>query len=374
MPADRLTDRALGRATLARQFLLNRSDASALEMIEHLCGLQAQAPDPPYFALWCRLQGFRPEDLASLVENRDVVRIVAMRGTVFALSARDALTLRPLTQRILDQDLHTNTQHRENLRGIDVHALAAAGRELTADGPLTAVQMRPLLESRFPGRDGASLAHGIRGVVPMVQVPPRGVWGKSGPPALVPLESWVDAKLDAAPDVDAVMLRYLAAFGPASVKDAQAWSGLTGLGEIFDRLRPRLRVYLAESGAELFDLPEFPRPESDTAVPVRILAPFDNVLLSHADRTRIVDPEVRARIITQNGIVKPAVLVNGRVVGFASTTRKNGCAVLNVEPLKKIASRNRDSVVAEGRRLLKFVHPDAETREVRFVNGRDGLM
>lgn len=208
----------------------------------------------------------------------------------------------------------------------------------------------------------------------MVQVPPRGVWGRSGAPALTALEEWVGRPLNPAPDIESVMLRYLAAFGPASAKDAQAWSGLTGLGEVFDRLRSRLRVFTAESGAELFDLPDAPRPDAGVAAPVRILAPFDNVLLSHADRTRIVDDEARRQIITQNGIVKPAVLVDGRVVALTSTTRQGGVAVLQVEPLTKISVRNRSAVEAEGRRLLKFAHPDAETRDVRFVDGRGGLM
>lgn len=320
------------------------------------------------------MKDFDPFTLSDLLEKREAVRIVAMRGTVFLLSARDALTLRPLTQPILDHDIHTNAQHREHLKGIDVDALAAAGRAIVANGPLTQPQMRPLLEERFPGRSGAALAHGIRGLVPMVQVPPRGVWGKSGPSALTPLDIWVGRELDSTPDIDAVILRYLAAFGPASPKDAQAWSGLTGLREVFDRLRPRLRVLRSEKGIELFDLPGAPRPDADVAVPVRILSPFDNVLLSHADRSRIVDAEVKARLFTINGIVKSAVLVGGRVVASTSVFRKGGAAVMEVEPLRKIAKSHRTSVAAEGRRLLKFAHPDAEERDVRFTDEHGGLM
>lgn len=371
---ERISNRALVRATLDRQALLVRSDLSALDMVEHLCGLQAQAPDPPYYALWARMKGFDPSALSSLLEDRSAVRIVAMRGTVFLLSARDALKFRPLTQRILDNDIHTNTQHRVHLKGVDVGALGEAGRAVVADGPLTQLEMRPLLEARFPGRDGAALAHGVRGLVPMVQVPPRGVWGKTGPPALTPLDDWVGEPLDPAPAIDAVILRYLAAFGPASTKDAQAWSGLTGLGEVLGRLRPRLRVFRSEQGVELFDLPDAPRPGADASVPVRILAPFDNMLLSHADRSRIIDADVKARIFTINGIVKSAVVVGGRVVASAYVSRQGATAILEVEPLRKIAKTNRTSVAAEGRRLLKFAHPEAETREVRFTDEHDGLM
>ncbi|NLE82368.1 MAG: winged helix DNA-binding domain-containing protein [Rhodococcus sp.] len=374
MTAERMSNRSLGRATLARQSLLTRSEVPVMDMIEHLCGLQAQAPDPPYYALWARMKHFDPSVLAGLLEDRSAVRIVAMRGTVFLLSARDALKFRPLTQRILDNDLHTNTQHRVHLKGVDVGALGEAGRAVVADGPLTQLEMRPLLEARFPGRDGAALAHGVRGLVPMVQVPPRGVWGKSGPPALTPLDDWVGEPLDPAPDIDGVVLRYLAAFGPVSTKDVQAWSGLTGLGEVMERLRPRLRVFTGEQGAELFDLPDAPRPDADASTPVRILAPFDNMLLSHADRSRIMDADVKARIFTVNGIVKSAVVVGGRVVASANVSRRGTAAILEVEPLRKIAKTNRTSVAAEGRRLLKFAHPDAETREVRFTDEHGGLM
>ncbi|MHA4848836.1 winged helix DNA-binding domain-containing protein [Rhodococcus sp. MSC1_016] len=368
MGSERMSDRALGRATLARQGLLRRTGTPALEMIEHLCGLQAQAPMPPYFALWARIEKFRPDALSELIERREVVRIVAMRGTVFALSAADALTFRPLVQPLLDRDLRTNTQYRAHLDGIDVAALAAAGRDLVRDRPRTQLQMRPLLEERFPGRDGAALAHGVRGLVPMVQVPPRGLWGRSGQPALATLESWVGQPLDPAPSLRTMVLRYLAAFGPASALDAQAWSGLTRLGEILDELRPQLRVFTAESGTELFDLPDAPRPEAGVPAPVRILAPFDNVLLSHADRRRILDDEVRKRVFTQNGIIKPAVLVGGRVAGFTTTTVGKDAVILEVEPLTTIAKSHRPAIEAEGRRLLKFAHPEAVTREVRFTD------
>ncbi|WP_420855003.1 winged helix DNA-binding domain-containing protein [Rhodococcus pseudokoreensis] len=368
MGSERMSNRALGWATLARQSLLSRSELSPLDMIEHLCGLQAQAPAPPYFALWARLRRFRAESLSDLVENRAVVRIVALRGTVFALSASDALTFRPLAQPLLDRDLHTNTQHRSSLDGIDLDALAAAGRDLVRDEPRTQSQMRPLLEQRFPGRDGAALAHGVRGLVPMVQVPPRGLWGRSGQPALATLESWVGRPLSAAPCIDTMLLRYLAAFGPATARDAQAWSGLTRLGEVLDRLRPGLRVFAGESGPELFDLPDAPRPDPGTPAPVRILAPFDNVLLSHADRGRLVDDDVRKKIFTQNGIVKPAVLVNGRVAAFTTTVVEKSRAVLEVEPLATIAKTHRTAIEAEGRRLLKFAHPEATERAVRITS------
>lgn len=368
-----LTSRALGRATLARQHLLRRSDSDPLSMVEHLLGLQAQAPTPPYYALWTRLRGFRPEALSCLIESRAVVRIVLMRGTVFAVSAADARVLRPWVQPLLDRDLDTNTQHAPGLKGVDRVALAAAARKLLRDTPRSAQELRPLLADRFPGADPSALAHGVRALLPLVQVPPRGLWGRSGQPRLAVLDDW--AGPDGAsepPRPDGLILRYLAAFGPASVRDAQAWSGLTRLSEIFERLRPGLVEFRNERGVELFDLADAPRPDPSTPAPVRILAPFDNVLLSHADRSRIVSDDDRRRIVTQNGIVRPAVLVGGTVAGNAQVMRTGSVAVLEVSPWRRLTAANRSAIEAEGTRLLRFAEPAASAHEVRFVSDTAG--
>ncbi|WP_238071999.1 DNA glycosylase AlkZ-like family protein, partial [Rhodococcus zopfii] len=244
-----LTTRELGRATLARQHLLRRSDLEPLPMIEHLLGLQAQAPVPPYLALWTRIRGFSADFLSELIASRAVVRIVLMRGTIFAVSAADAAALRPWVQPLLDRDLDVNTAYASALAGVDRDALAAAGRDLVRDVPRSQQELQPLLAERFPGRDPKALAHGVRGLVPMVQVPPRGLWGRSGQPRLAALDEWT-GRPQAVPDPDSLLLRYLGAFGPASVRDAQAWCGLTRLDEVFERLRPRLEVFRDERGVE----------------------------------------------------------------------------------------------------------------------------
>ncbi|QNG21204.1 winged helix DNA-binding domain-containing protein [Rhodococcus triatomae] len=361
-----MSQRALGRATLARQHLLARSTDGVLDVVEHLCGLQAQAPDPPYYALWARVRGFRPERLADLIEHREVVRIVSMRGTVHAMSARDALAFRPLVQPLLDLDVRTNPQYRDHLAEVDLAALAAAGRELLAERPRTAAQLRPLLTERFPGVDARSLTHGVRGLLALVQVPPRGIWGRSGAPAWAPLDQWVGQAPAAAP-VEELVRRYLAAYGPAGPKDAQAWSGLGRLTEVFDRLRPELEVFTTESGTEVFDLPGAPRPDQDTPAPVRILAPFDSAILAHADRTRILDDDVRRQLFTVNGIVESAVLVDGRGVGFVRIETDRAGARLDVRLLRPVTARRRTSIEAEGRRLLRFARPDVTDAQVRFV-------
>ena len=187
-----LSRRALNRALLARQHLLERQPAamgSVLAMVEHLVGLQAQAPFPPYYGLLARLDGFRPEDLASLLISRDVVRIALMRGTIHLVSADDALTLRPLVQPVLDRALASNFGKR--LPGVDLAAVAVAGQVLTTEDPLTFAELGELLTQDWPGQPADALAQVVRARVPLVQVPPRAVWGKSGLARHTPADVWL---------------------------------------------------------------------------------------------------------------------------------------------------------------------------------------
>ncbi len=360
-----LSTRALNRATLARQSLIERSPMAPKAMVEHLVGMQA--PLPPYFGLWSRLESFQPDVLSHLVIDRTVVRIVVMRGTVHLVTAADACVLRPLVQPIMDRDLRTNMTYSRALHGIDFADLATAGRELLEERPRTMVELRPLLSARWPDHDPASLAHGVRDLLPLVQVPPRGVWGRSGQPSCTTLEAWTGKSLDGEPSIDEVILRYLAAFGPASVRDAQVWSGLTRLSEVFNRLRPQLMTFANEDGIELFDVPDAPRPEADMPVPVRILAPFDNVLISYADRRRVLSELYRKLIFTHNGLVKSTVLVDGFVVGYSAITRIRKLATLTIELFEPIPVRDREEIAAEGQRLIAFADPSAGSYEIAFT-------
>ena len=163
------------------------------------------------------------------------------------------------------------------------------------------------------------------------------------------------------------MLRYVAAFGPATVADAQAWSGLTGLREVVGRLRPQLRTFRDEQGRELFDLPDAPRPDPDTPVPVRLVAEFDNLILSHADRSRIIGDAARQRIFTKNGIFPGTVLAGGYVAGMWRISRSRGTAVLAVELFGPLSARDRDALEAEGARLLSFAAAEAAGHDIRYA-------
>jgi hypothetical protein len=347
--ADVLSPRALNRALLGRQMLLRRAEISVDEALERLVGMQAQAPNPPYLGLWTRLEGFRLDDLARRVRDRRAVRIALMRSTIFLVTARDCLALRPVLADALKS--WAMGVHGKGLAGVDLDALAAAGRALA---------------ERWPDADPSALGNMVRNLVPLVQVPPRGLWGESGPAAHTTAEAWLGRPLDAEPSVDAMVLRYLAAFGPATARDAQHWSGLKRLGPVLDRLRPRLRTFRDEGGAELFDLPDAPRPDADTPAPVRFLPEFDNVLLSHADRARIITEERRKRVFTINGIIRPTILVDGLVTGMWKMERERDAATLVVQPFEPLSAPDRAALEDEGLRLLSFAAADAERRDVRF--------
>jgi hypothetical protein len=359
-----LSLRALNRATLERQMLLDRRKLSAEEAIEHLVGMQAQAPAPPYVGLWTRLEGFQPDELSDLILERRAVRVALMRNTVHLVSARDCLKLRPLVQPVIDRGLHA---HRAGIEGVDVPELVASGRALLEERPRTAKELGVLLQKRWPEHDPASLAHAIRHLVPLVQVPPRGLWRKRGPAAHTTAESWLGRPLDPNPSLEELVLRYLGAFGPASVRDVQTWSGLTRLGEVVERLRPRLVAFRDEHGRELFDLPDAPRPDPDVQAPPRFLPEFDNLILSHADRTRVIAEEYRKALASRNGMVPAAVLVDGFVRGTWRVEKTRGKASLVIDLFEPLPRSDLDALTEEGVRLVRFVGEDVESFEVRIL-------
>ena len=378
MGPDLLTRRALNRALLERQHLLRRAPVTAptgtdrggqvTALVEHLVGMQAQAPFPPYFGLLSRLEDFRAADLADLLVSRDVVRIGLMRGTIHLVSARDCLTLRPLVQPVLDRAL--STTFGRQLAGADVRAVASAGRELVEERPLTFAELGGLLAGPWPDHPPAALAQAVRALVPLVQVPPRAVWGKAGQARHTSAESWLGRPLDVDPSLESLVERYLAAFGPAAVADVQAWSGLTRLREVTDRMGPGLRVFRDEDGRELLDLPDAPRPSPDTPAPVRLVAEYDNLILSHADRTRIMSETQRKRLFSvPNGVFPGTVLVDGFVAGMWRVSRSRTAATLTVELFDEpVSGPDRDALTSEAGRVLAFAAPQAGPHEVRFAS------
>ncbi|MEU6017142.1 winged helix DNA-binding domain-containing protein [Streptomyces sp. NPDC047515] len=374
-----LSPRALGRATLERQLLPRRTTMSAKGAVEHLVGLQAQNTKPPYYQLLARLDGFDPAELAGLMESREVVRIVTLRSTIHLHTAADALTLRPLVQAARDRELRT---FREGLVGVDPDRLTTIVRKFVEERPRTPREIREALLAEWPDADAQSLGVAARCLLPLVQVTPRGVWGRSGGIALTTAEHWLGSPSGPVPAPGATVLRYLGAFGPASVRDLQAWSGLTRMREVLERLRPRLITFRDENGVELFDLPDAPRPDEDTPAPPRFLPEFDNVLLGHADRSRVIPPRYRGR----NGNGNQAygtVLVDGFLaaiwrLGDGSGSRPGSgvrsgsgrAAALTVQPLGRLSRADRDAVTEEAVRMLSTM-TRAGTDAVTTANGYD---
>ncbi|MFD6997819.1 winged helix DNA-binding domain-containing protein [Streptomyces mirabilis] len=354
-----LDPRALNRATLARQLLLRRSAGRGVtDAVRHLVGLQAQNVKPPYYALAARLEGFRPEELSTAMDDRAVVRIVTLRSTIHTHTADDALTLRPLVQGARDRELNN---FRKGLAGVDLDRLAVVARELVEAEPRTMKQLREELLVHWPDADPFALSVAARCRLPLVQVTPRGLWGRSGQVALTTAEHWLGRPTEPSPGPDAAVLRYLAAFGPASVKDMQTWAGLTRLREAFERLRPRLLTFRDENGVELFDLPDGPRPDADTPAPPRFLPEFDNLLLSHADRSRVVPAGLKGRTWAGNQAYC-TLLVDGFLAGL---WRLEG-DVLTIEPFGRLTKVQREEVVAEAEGLLRTLSGASASYDIRF--------
>ncbi|MGQ0841792.1 winged helix DNA-binding domain-containing protein [Actinokineospora sp.] len=361
-----LTRQALNRALLARQLLLRRERLDAATAIERLVGMQAQAPNPPYVGLWSRLAEFDFAELAGLVERREVVRIALMRSTIHLVTARDCAPLRAVLQPVLDRGFRSVIGAKFD--GLDLDAVANAGRELVATEPMTFAELARRLAPRWPDHDPARLAGVVRTRVPLVQVPPRGLWGVGGSALHTTADAWLGERPAPTLTVDELVLRYLAAFGPASAADVQAWSGLTRLREVLDRLGPRLRTFRDESGRELHDLPDAPRPDPDTPAPARFVTDYDNLLLSHADRTRVIADEHRKPVIggSGNGIVRATILVDGRVRGMWRVDRTRDTATLVIEPFTALSTTDTEALAAEGHRLLAATDPAART-DVHFT-------
>ncbi|SEF37740.1 Winged helix DNA-binding domain-containing protein [Amycolatopsis pretoriensis] len=352
---------ALNRATLARQLLLDRAELPVHDAVAHLGGLQAQEPQEPFTGLWARLRRFDPAVLSDLLTERRVVRTHLMRRTVHLLTAEDVLAWRTrfdamLRQRVLGV-------YRRELDGVDLDELAAAGREVLADGePRSMGDLARAVAGRWPSAGPRPLGEMlVAALIPVAQLPPRGLWRVKAGVRNLPLAAWLGRDVDPLDPGDAVgralVRRYLAAYGPAATADLRAWSGLAGLPAAVKAVRDDLVVFRDERGRELLDLPDAPRPDPGTPAPVRFLPAFDNAILGYDDRTRVIDDTHRLLSVAGERVV----LVDGRV----SATWKVENATVVVQPLRKLAKSERREVTEEGSALASFLS-DGESEAVRL--------
>lgn len=337
-----------------------------VDMVEHLVGLQSQTTQSWYVGLWDRLTDFDAAAFGRLLEEKVVVRIPAMRSTIHLVSAADAFVLRPLTQIVIERS--TRGAFGKQWQGLDLEAVTAAARDIVEREPMIFAALGRELQKTWPDTDHSALGQVARTYLDLVQVTPRGVWQKSGQAKHTTVEAWLGRSVDPAPSIDNVVRRYLAAFGPASVKDVQAWCGLTRLNEVVDRLRPKLVTFTDAQGRELFDLPESPRPDEDTQAPPRFLYDYDNLLLSHDDRSRFNIHNLLDFGWTFDGAQPSCLLIDGTVGATWLLATTGGEAVLTITPMSKLSNRVRGEVEMEGLRLVEFKEPRARNVDIRWVD------
>lgn len=362
-PTERvLSRRTLNRTLLARQLLLERVDRPTLDVLEHLVGMQAQEPIDPYVGLWTRIEGFDPSELSDAIQGRRAVRMGHLRGTLHLVTARDALAQYPILADVMARSWKSSPFIKQ-LGGVDIDAVLARARELLEGRPMTPSELGAALSPDWPGRDAPSLAYAARFLLPLVQVPPRALWGRTGRPTNTTAESWLGASM-AEPSIDDLVLRYLAVFGPAAVADIRVWSWLTGLREVVDRLRPRLRTFRDDAGRELFDVMDGLIADEDLPAPIRLLPQYDNVFLSHDDRSRILSDAVSVPDLAWRG----GVLVDGLVAAAWRIDRDRRRAAMTVTLAQRVSPDQRVEIEAEAERLLAFLSPDPD-REIKVVDG-----
>ncbi|MGH8914851.1 MAG: winged helix DNA-binding domain-containing protein [Acidimicrobiia bacterium] len=354
---DVISRRALNRTTLHRQSLLARSTGPASGMIEHLVGMQAQNPNDPYWALWSRLEGLTVDELSGMISRREAVRGQLMRATIHLATTHDYLAIRPQLGPVFARTLGSTVFARDTT-DVDREALLAMARGLLEERPMTRAELGPLLGERWPGIPVASLAQVATYLLPVIQVPPRGLWQQPGEAAWTTIESWVGRSLGAQSFAEGTIRRYLAAFGPASVGDMRMWSGMAGLREVVDRMRkPKLRRYRDERGTELLDLPQLSLVDEDTPAPPRFLPEYDNVLLGHNDRSRFFLEDIVPKAWTGN------LLVDGVLSGAWKTAARRRPR-LEIELARKISRSELEAVSEEAERLRAFTFPNIDDGEI----------
>jgi hypothetical protein len=357
-----LTARQLNRATLARQLLLERADLGVHAAVERLIGMQAQEARPPFIGLWSRLASFRRQDLHQALHEREVVRATLMRGTIHLFSAGDYAAFRVAIQPVLDQGMKMLG---DRANGLEPDRVLPVARALLAERPRTFGETRSLLLEQFPEANERGLGFAVRMLLPLVMAPAEHPWAFPANAEFTLAEPWLGRELATNDATGALVLRYLEAFGPASTSDVQTWSGLPRLKPVLEELRPRLVTFIDERGRELFDLPDAPRPDADIPAPVRFLPEFDNLLLSHADRTRVIADEHR-KIVYQSGNLRllATFMVDGIVSGTWRVEKKRKHAALQISPFAPLPKPVAAALTEEGEALVRFVEEDASTHEV----------
>lgn len=363
--ADRILKlRELNRATLARQMLLERETLAVPAAIERLAGLQAQLASSPYVGLWTRLRDFRREDLAGEIEMRKVIKATMMRATLHLCTADDYIRFRTSLKPVLIGAASAIAKQRG--QDFDLDNILKAARKFIGEKPRTFAEISDLLTKLMPDYDVGAMRYSVRTHIPLAQVPITTGWSYSNKPEFTLAEPWIGQPISPEDNLRELVFRYLAAFGPASVTDAQTWLGMK-LKETFEKLRPELQTYRGEGRSEFFDLPGTQLPAEDVPAPVRFLPEYDNLLLSHSNRTRVVADEYRSKVYLPALRVAATILVDGFVRGAWKIEKTKTAATLVIEPFDKLTKKDCAALTEEGERLVRFVEPAAKSFGVRFT-------
>ncbi|WP_193609138.1 DNA glycosylase AlkZ-like family protein [Nocardioides lijunqiniae] len=345
----RLTQRRLNRTLLRRQHLLERTDLTPAGLSHHLVGLQAQETLPPFLGLAARLTDLDPHEVTRGLEERSLVRLLCLRGTIHLLVAEDALSLRSWTQPRQEQELRSSQNTRPAL-GVDRAAFDAALSAALAEGPSTQKALGAALAERFPGVPPAALGQLARVVAPLAQLPPRGTWKGSGGVVYQYVDRWLGRPL-AEPDVEDLVRRYLRAFGPATAADVTTWSGVTRLGPVLAGM-PDLVRHEDERGRVLLDVADGVVADEDEPAPVRLLGCYDNLWLSHSARDRVTDPDKRTAWSGVNGGTGHTLFVDGMLEGIWRVEEGRVRVLETLRPLTRAERAELDEESARVEALL----------------------
>jgi hypothetical protein len=363
-PGTVLDRRTLNRTLLARQGLLRPLEMTTPEAIEHLVGLQAQVPVDPFISLRARLRDFDPLEIDALISERRAVRANLLRGTIHLVTAADALRMRGAIQGVLARSF-ASSAFSKRLEGMDVPELLAAAAALLEERPRTTAELGAALAERWPDRDKDSMAYAVRYLVPLIHVPPRGLWLRSAATRLTTMRQWLGPEPEAM-TLDELVVRYLRAFGPATAADIRTWSWLTGLRAVIDRLRPQLTSYRDEGGRELLDVSDGPFAEPDTPAPIFFLGEYDNVFLSHAERSRITGDQAWGAAYAR----RRAFFVDGFLAGSWQVGQTGSTATLRLDPVVTIQPTATEALLAAAESMLAFLTPSATSRLVVLPSNR----
>lgn len=343
------------RTLLSRQHLLERIDEDVIEVLDRCVGLQSQDPRPPFVGLWSRVADFDPADHDELLTDREIIRSVLLRGTLMTADALDSRWLRALVQPRIAAITASNHKLPD---GVDAAAVVDEARSALTGGELSADSLRDLLAQRWPEASPRDLMATARAGLHLVQVPPRGTWAGSGTITYALLDDWIGPAEPAVVDDEArrdLIRMYLRGFGPASIAGIQTWSGLTGLRPLVRQMDAEWELIRVDGpgGEELYDLDGLPIVDGDAPAPVRLIAPFDHILVAQApaDRIRVADPDLFGRTVTPNGRSPGFLLVDGRLAGTWRVV--DGRVALDF--LTEVAPAARRGAQAEAQRLEEFL-------------------